>query len=198
VKKKRLSKIVIRRRHIEDAKSDLERFNCHRCKAVFDTDELLQEHRQYQHGEYKVNDPLRYQSKVNNRPPPPVIYEITIIRYKGTVYRYVLGMGLYLGNTQVCDEDSDFYREVIDYVSEVPYEEVGTTFKVKYPTIEYLNLSESGPFKYKTRCKNCGFIIKTTSEIDDSNLLCPRCGKDVSKKSRRLEGNGSITIPIIK
>jgi transcription elongation factor Elf1 len=111
---------------------------------------------------------------------------LTVIRYNGKIYRYVYGKGLYLDGIFFCGEDTDFYREVMDYISENEFVEIGTTFKVKYPTYEHLHASQPKPLKNKVICKNCGKKVCSTKTYDHLGIImCPNCGLDIKKDNRQ-------------
>ncbi len=122
----------------------LKKKKCKRCLAVFETQQELDEHRLYQHGEVsqdehkKDRDSITHQiySKYYGRTKPvkpdrrtPKVSE-WITRLGGatyiwdcweyTYYRYILGKGLYDGDLNLIAEDyNDYMKGLLEVVDEV-------------------------------------------------------------------------------
>jgi len=177
---------------------------CIRCNSPFDTEELLQSHRENQHGEFKVNDSLRDLSnrqtvntcKTEQRIPKRKDWILQLgnqtFMYDPwfKVYRlYKLGEGLLDDlDRVVADEDSKYFKtlkELIDNprmkipprVTPLPkIRELKSVSDAKQgKPITLIEESLLPPEIYQ--CVNCGNIHRITTQ---PQMRCPDCDKFIN------------------
>jgi len=190
---------------------------CIRCNSPFDTEELLQSHRLYSHGEISSVDKLRnIKSKDSFREPPKKDWVIHLSEEKSwwynpwrhCYYMYILGVGcisnsLYpdkkdknrLKEMVICDESSPYFKTWLDAIEGKPIkgEPIKPTLK---PLKKEIPKDTPLPRSY-IYCENCNHIIRI---IGGNHYRCKKCyhlitinEKDNSEKYYNTEKQKEVT-----
>ncbi len=172
---------------------------CPRCNAICDTEELLERHREYLHGEYSINDEKykRYEKakkgrklaiQVEKHPPRKdwIIKTPTKLMFMwdcwdGCYYIYHKGIGLINDlDVVIADENSEYFKTLMKIINkELPLSKiVPQPMKPKSHGIPQVQL----PKKMKKLpkdcilCTKCNQIIKVHGPWITNLCLCPNCG----------------------
>jgi len=190
------------------------KLSCPRCNAMCDSEELLDRHREYLHGEYKSNDEKykRYEKttkskrklaiNIGKHPPrkewilkTPTKQMFIWDCWDGCYYQYHKGIGLIDDlDTVVVDESSDYFKTLMKIINkELPLSKiVPQPMKTKAHGLPWIPL----PAKMKKLpkdcilCGSCHQIIKVIGPPITNLTLCPNCGRKLpyeepkSKKNR--------------
>lgn len=199
--------MIKRRKNVRITEKSISRFRdkhiCARCNTPFDTDELLQSHRQYQHGEYRENDELRetprksdYVCKTEQRIPKRKDWSKQVgdntYLYDPwfKVYRvYKLGEGLLDDLDRVLANEESKYFQTLRTLIDNPRMKIPSrptplpkiTRRQKYYDARagkpITLIDESLLPRDCYQCLNCGEIVRITISGQER---CPDCNKWVN------------------